>query len=173
MQYVSYYRSPLGTITLAADGESLIGLWFDGQRYYGDTLGKECVVASLAIFDEARRWLDIYFAGHDPGFIPRIRMLASPFRRRVWESLLRIPYGQITTYGAIAREIAHERHLSVMSAQAVGGAVSHNSISLIIPCHRVTGTNGSLTGYAGGIDKKLALLQKEGIDTGSLCIPKQ
>lgn len=161
MQYTSHYDSPLGGITLASDGTALTGLWFDGQKYFADTLAKEHEEASLPVFDETRRWLDTYFSGIEPGFTPQLRMTASPFRRRVWESLLRIPYGKTTTYNAIAKEIASERGLRSMSAQAVGGAVGHNPISLIIPCHRVVGTNGSLTGYAGGIDKKIKLLQLE------------
>lgn len=161
MQYTSHYDSPLGGITLASDGTALTGLWFDGQKYFADTLAKEHEEASLPVFDETRRWLDTYFSGIEPDFTPQSRMTASPFRRRVWESLLRIPYGRITTYNAIAKEIASERGLRSMSAQAVGSAVGHNPISLIIPCHRVVGTNGSLTGYAGGIDKKIKLLQLE------------
>lgn len=161
MQYTDHYDSPMGGMTLASDGEALTGLWFDGQKYFADTLTDEHKEAELPVFDETRRWLDIYFSGIEPSFTPPLHMIASPFRRRVWESLLRIPYGRTTTYYAIAREIATERGLKSMSAQAVGGAVGHNSISLIIPCHRVVGTNGSLTGYAGGIDKKIRLLQLE------------
>lgn len=168
MQYTNHYDSPLGGITLASDGEALTGLWFDGQKYFADTLVKEHKDAELPIFDETRQWLDTYFAGREPGFTPRLKMTGSPFRRRVWQSLLRIPYGRTTTYNAIAKEIAVERGLKSMSAQAVGGAVGHNSISLIIPCHRVVGTNGSLTGYAGGIDKKIRLLQLEHADMKGL-----
>lgn len=163
MHYINHYDSPLGGITIASDGEALIGLWFDGQKYFADTLSAEHREAELPVFREARRWLDIYFSGHRPDFTPPLIMAGSPFRRRVWESLLRIPYGKTTTYGSIAKEIASERELSSMSAQAVGGAVGHNSISLIIPCHRVLGTDGGLTGYAGGIDRKRALLRLEGV----------
>lgn len=155
------YASPLGEITLASDGEALIGLWFEGQKYFGATLDEGSEVAPLPIFDEARRWLDIYFEGRDPGFTPLLALHTTPFRKRVYESLLRIPYGKVVTYQDIAREIAQERGLPTMSAQAVGNAVGHNPISLVIPCHRVIGSNGSLTGYAGGLDRKLALLQLE------------
>ncbi len=172
MHYTAHYESPIGGLTLASDGQSLIGLWFDGQKYFADTLAKEYENTSLPIFDDTRRWLDIYFSGHEPGFTPPLRVTASPFRQRVWQSLIKIPYGKTTTYNAIAKDIAAERGLEGMSAQAVGGAVGHNSISLIIPCHRVVGSNGSLTGYAGGIDKKIALLQLEGTDMTSLLVPK-
>lgn len=119
---------------------------------------------NLAVFDQTRRWLDLYFSGREPGFTPALNPVGSAFRRAVWEILLKIPYGQTTTYGQIAREIAAARGLAKMSAQAVGGAVGHNEISIIIPCHRVVGTHGSLTGYAGGIDRKIKLLQPGGVD---------
>lgn len=174
MLYSSHYDSPLGGITLASDGEALTGLWFDGQKYFAGTMTLEGAATTSSaqsqvdvdspLFDSVRQWLDIYFCGRNPGFTPQIRMTGSPFRQRVWQSLLRIPYGQTTTYSAIAREIAAERGLKAMSAQAVGGAVGHNPISLIIPCHRVVGSDGSLTGYAGGIDRKLALLRLEGAE---------
>lgn len=165
MYYTSCYESPIGGITLTSDGDSLTGLWFDGQKHFAETLPKEHENAWIPIFNDVHRWLDIYFSGHEPDFTPSLRIAASPFRQRVWQSLLRIPYGKTTTYNAIAKEIAAERGLESMSAQAVGGAVGHNPISLIIPCHRVVGSNGSLTGYAGGIEKKLSLLRLEGADT--------
>lgn len=168
MQYTSHYDSPLGGITLASDGKALTGLWFDGQKHFAATLSKEHEEADLPVFGETRRWLDTYFSGMKPGFTPRLRVAATPFRRRVWESLLRIPYGKTTTYNAIAKEIASERSLGSMSAQAVGGAVAHNPISLIIPCHRVVGSDGSLTGYAGGMDRKTRLLQLERAATAGI-----
>lgn len=171
MQYVYRYDSPLGGITLASDGEALTGLWFDGQKYFGDTLAKEHEEAWRPVFGAACRWLDTYFSGSEPKFTPPLRITGSPFRRSVWELLLRIPYGQTTTYNAMAKEIAAGRGLQTMSAQAVGGAVGHNPISLIIPCHRVVGSNGSLTGYAGGLDKKLALLKLEGVEMAGLYMP--
>ena len=161
MEYTYNYRSPLGDIMLASDGVSLIGLWFKDQKYFADSLDEKYEVKSLPIFDETIRWLNIYFSGKAPDFTPKIKMKTSDFRKSVWKILLTIPYGQTMTYGEIAKIIAKQKGLSRMSAQAVGGAVGHNSISLIIPCHRVVGTNGSLIGYAGGIDKKIKLLTLE------------
>lgn len=163
-RFTYHYDSPFGGITLASDGDALIGLWFDGQKYFGDTLSDKHEERALPVFDETIKWLDIYFSGRDPGFTPKIKMLATSFRKRVWEIMLSIPFGRTMTYLEIARQIAGERGLESMSAQAVGGAVGHNSISLIIPCHRVVGTNGSLTGYAGGIDVKAGLLRMENAD---------
>lgn len=164
MDYTYHYDSPLGGITLASDGEALTGLWFDGQKYFADTLGGEAECKALPVFEETVRWLDIYFGGRDPGFTPPIAMRTTEFRRAVWEIMLEIPYGRTMTYGEIARRLAAERGLGSMSAQAVGGAVGHNAISLIIPCHRVVGADGSLTGYAGGIEKKRWLLELEGAE---------
>lgn len=173
MQYIHYYDSPLGRITLASDGEKLSGLWFDGQKYYGSTLSEQNEQRELSIFNQAGQWLDLYFSGQKPDFTPPLSMETTPFRRAVWEIMLQIPYGQTMTYGAIAREIAEQRGIGQMSAHAVGGAVSHNPISLIIPCHRVVGTNGSLTGYAGGIDKKVRLLTLEQADLSKLFVPSK
>lgn len=156
--YIWRYESPLGGITLGSDGEALTGLWFNGQKYFADMMkgtGKE---KCLPVFAEACVWLDIYFSGRNPGFTPPLAIRATPFRKAVWEILLTIPYGKTMTYGEIAKRIAPR-----MSAQAVGGAAGHNHISLIIPCHRVVGSDGCLTGYAGGIDRKLELLRLEGI----------
>lgn len=161
MDYSWHYDSPLGGMTLASDGEALVGLWFDGQKYFADALDAEHQEEMLPVFDDTCRWLDIYFSGKNPDFTPKLNMRTSAFRKRVWEIMLTIPFGQTMTYGEIAAQIAKEKGLKKMSAQAVGGAVGHNSISLIIPCHRVVGANGSLTGYAGGIDKKVRLLQME------------
>ena len=164
MEFTHHYDSPLGGITLASDGEALIGLWFDGQKYFPDTLEKEYEDRDLPVFEQARRWLDIYFSGREPDFTPPLRMKTTPFRKEVWEILLAIPYGKTMTYGEIAACIAKKKGFRQMSAQAVGGAVAHNSISLIIPCHRVVGAGGSLTGYAGGTDKKVKLLEMEKAD---------
>ena len=161
MDYTFHYASPLGGMTMASDGEALIGLWFDGQKYFADTLSREYMEKPLPIFQETIRWLDIYFSGKDPGFTPKLHVSTTEFRKKVWEILLTIPYGKTMTYGEIASRIAREKGVKQMSAQAVGGAVGHNPISLIIPCHRVIGANGNLTGYAGGIDKKARLLQME------------
>ena len=165
MLYISHYDSPLGGITLASDGEALVGLWFDGQRHFAETLSEKATGhADLPIFAQTRRWLDIYFSGRKPDFTPALKMCGTPFRRRVWEILLTIPYGKTLTYGEIACLIACNTGTKRMSAQAVGGAVGHNPVSIIVPCHRVLGANGSLTGYAAGIDKKTRLLQLEGVD---------
>ncbi len=161
MDFTHRFNSPLGGITLASDGESLTGLWFDGQKYFAASLEKEHEEKSLPVFDLADEWLDLYFSGSDPGFLPPLLMRTTEFRKTVWEILLTIPYGKTMTYGEIADRITAERGLSRMSAQAVGGAVAHNAISLMIPCHRVVGTDGSLTGYAGGLEKKIRLLELE------------
>ena len=161
MTYIDRYHSPLGDITLASNGEALTGLWFEGQKYFGDTLSSQQEEKELPVFEETKRWLDIYFQGKTPDFTPPLLLETTPFRRAVGEIMLSIPYGQTMTYGEIAERIATQRGIPKMSAQAVGGAVGHNSISIIIPCHRVVGTNGSLTGYAGGIDKKIKLLTLE------------
>lgn len=173
MIYTYHYHSPLGGITLSSNGTALTGLWFDGQKYFGDTLPKEYEEKFMPIFEHTAHWLNIYFSGKAPGFTPPLSMETTPFRKAVWEIMLSIPFGQTMTYGEIAAKIAKQKGLTKMSAQAVGGAVGHNSISLIIPCHRVVGTNGSLTGYAGGIDKKVKLLTMEKADMTSFFIPKQ
>lgn len=166
MDYTAHYDSPLGGITLGSDGKALIGLWFDGQKYFANVLDpvhEEC--PDLPVFEEARRWLDEYFSGKTPDVIPPLALRGSDFRKQVWQRLLEIPYGQTVTYGQLARS------LGCRSAQAIGGAVGHNPLTLIIPCHRVVGTNGSLTGYAGGIDKKIRLLQIEDAMTQALFTP--
>ena len=173
MEYIHHYESPLGAITMASDGEALIGLWFDGQKYFADCLECEFEDKMLPIFEQADQWLSIYFSGQQPDFTPMLSMKTTEFRKAVWEIMLSIPYGKTMTYGEIADRIAKQKGLQKMSAQAVGGAVGHNSISLIIPCHRVVGTNGSLTGYAGGIEKKVKLLELEGADMGSFFVPKK
>lgn len=173
MIYTYYYNSPLGRITMASDGDYLIGLWFDGQKYYADSIKGEHIEKTLPIFTEVTKWLDIYFSGKEPDFTPPLLMKTTPFRKAVWEVMLTIPYGKTMTYGEIANIIAKEKGIEKMSAQAVGGAVGHNSISIIIPCHRVVGTNGSLTGYAGGIDRKVQLLKLENTDMKNLFVPKK
>lgn len=173
MIYIYTYNSPLGGITVASNGEALTGLWFDGQKYFCDTLPEQYKVKELPIFDEVKRWLDIYFGGKTPNFTPPLSMETTPFRKAVWEIMLTIPFGQTMTYGEISDRIAKQKGVTKMSAQAVGGAVGHNAISLIIPCHRVVGTNGSLTGYAGGVDKKLKLLTLEKVDMSAFFIPKK
>lgn len=161
MDFTHRFNSPLGGITLASDGEALTGLWFDGQKYFAASLEKEHEERMLPVFDLADKWLNLYFSGSEPGFLPPLLMRTTEFRKTVWEILLSIPYGKTMTYGEIADRIAAGRELSRMSAQAVGGAVAHNAISLMIPCHRVVGMDGSLTGYAGGLEKKIWLLEME------------
>ena len=159
--YTSIYSSELGDILLAADEIGLTGLWFFGQSYFADTLPAEQIEQETVILAQAKEWLDVYFSGKKPDFTPPLHPIGSPFRQAVWKLLLQIPYGQTTTYGEIARQMEKLQNRPHMSAQAVGGAVGHNGISIIIPCHRVVGTKGSLTGYAGGLDKKMALLELE------------
>lgn len=173
MTFTQHYDSPLGIALLAADEVGLTGLWFDGQKYFAGSLPAEHMEQETPILAEAKRWLDIYFAGSQPDFFPPLHLTGSLFRQSVWEMLLQIPYGQTTTYGEIARQLAKKRGLARVSAQAVGGAVGHNEISVIIPCHRVVGTNGSLTGYAGGMDRKVKLLELEHTDMTGLFVPKK
>lgn len=161
MQYTSHYHSPIGDILLAADDIGLIGLWFEGQKYFALHLDKEHQEKDLPVFTETKRWLDIYFSGKEPDFIVPLHFMGTDFQKEVWEILCSIPYGKTMTYGEIAEKIAFKRSLKHMSAQAVGGAVGHNHISILVPCHRVIGSNGNLTGYAGGIDRKIKLLTLE------------
>ena len=161
MEYTHHYESPLGGITLRSDGEALTGLRFDGQKRFEAAPPEAHEDRSLPVFAQAERWLDAYFGGKQPDFTPLLHLRASAFRVAVWEELLTIPYGQTTTYGAVAKTVAARMGLPRMSAQAVGGAVGHNPIALIIPCHRVVGADGSLTGYAGGIERKRGLLALE------------
>lgn len=172
MQYTNRYQSPLGEVLLACDDEGLTGLWFDHEKYYALNLDPEHVEKDTDIFKETRRWLDLYFSGVNPDFMPPLHMIGTPFQISVWNTLRQIPYGKTTTYGEIADRLAKDNGQSRMSAQAVGGAVGHNEISIIVPCHRVVGKNGSLTGYAGGIDRKTALLKLEGAFQDGFFVPK-
>lgn len=173
MTYRQSYDSPLGKIFLHSDGETLTGVWFDGSRD-AKKHAQESEEKPLAVFDETRRWLDIYFGGRQPDFTPAYRPRGlTPFRAEVVEIMLRIPFGTTVTYGDIAREVAKRHGLARMSAQAVGGAVGWNPVCIIIPCHRVVGTNGSLTGYGGGIQNKVALLAHEGNDMSQFFVPTQ
>ena len=173
MIYTCKYKSPLGEILLAADEIGLTGLWFEGQKYFANTLPDERISQETEILSEAKKWLDIYLSGEKPTFTPPLHPAGSTFRQAVWQILSEIPYGQTITYGEIASKIAERENISHMSAQAVGGAVGHNEISIIIPCHRVVGTNGSLTGYAGGIDRKISLLKLEHADMSRFFVPKK
>ncbi len=159
--YTRYYDSPLGRMIMAGDGNALTGLWFDGQKHIPAVLPPECPERCLPVFEETARWLDLYFGGDIPDFTPALNLKGTAFRKAVWKILLTIPYGRTMTYGEIADRIAGETGSGRMSAQAVGGAVGHNPVSLIVPCHRVIGSDGRMTGYAGGIDKKVRLLRLE------------
>ena len=166
MYYTTLYETPIGRLTLAADGsgETITGAWFEGQKYFGGTSGHELIEKNdIAVFDTAKAWLDRYFDGERPSphELP-LALCGTPFRQEVWKLLCEIPYGEVITYGKLAVEVARRLGRERMSAQAIGGAVGHNPISVIIPCHRVIGADGSMTGYAGGVELKEWLLSHEG-----------
>ena len=171
MVFTQRYASPLGGLLFAADEQGLIGLWFDGARHFAANLPEAREEKRTPILDETARWLDDYFSGGQPDFTPPLHLTGTEFRMAVWSLLREIPYGETTTYGELARQLAQRLEVPHMSAQAVGGAVGHNPISLIVPCHRVIGTDGSLTGYAGGVDKKRRLLALEGLDVSRFAPP--
>lgn len=148
-------------MTLSSDGKTLTGLWFDFQKYDRATLERNYREEELAVFDETKEWLRQYFRGENPSFFPKLKPKVTGFRKEVLEALLEIPYGKTKTYGEIANQIARKRGVESISPQAVGNAIAHNPILLLIPCHRVIGKDGSLTGYAGGMERKLALLELE------------
>ncbi len=176
MYYSTIYMSPIGPLTIACDEKGkIIGLWMEGQKYFGaTTFAKMITNDNLPIFHNTKKWLDKYFAGEKPSIkeLP-LAPIGEKFRQDVWKILTEIPYGKLMTYGDIANRIAKERNQKSMSAQAVGGAVGHNPISIIIPCHRVVGKNKSLTGFSGGIEKKIKLLEHEGVDISNLVIPSK
>lgn len=167
MYTVSFYESPVGRLTLVASNDALTGIWIEGQKYFGGNIKDSLSVAADTthpILHKTEEWLNRYFAGEQPSSLElKLAPLGSDFRKEVWKILCEIPYGQTATYSEIARKIARRRGIDTMSAQAVGGAVGHNPISIIIPCHRVIGSDGNLTGYAGGLDKKIWLLEHEHI----------
>lgn len=152
--YVSHYASPLGALTLCSDGDALTGLYFDGQRHFMEACPEPYEAAALPVFALSSRWLDTYFGGDAPDFTPPLALRGTPFRVAVWNALLSIPYGQTVTYGGLARRVGS-------TPRAVGGAVGHNPVALIVPCHRVIGARGTLTGYAAGLDIKARLLALE------------
>jgi methylated-DNA-[protein]-cysteine S-methyltransferase len=171
--YSIHYLSPVGLIMLASNGKDLIGLWIEQQKYFGDTITEKLVEKNdLQIFTVTKKWLDRYFSGQKPSIsdLP-LAPHGGTFRTIVWNTLCEIPYGKVITYGKIAKIVADKMNKPRMSAQAIGGAVGHNPISIIIPCHRVVGATGSLTGYSGGIDKKIKLLEHEGVDVSKLYKP--
>ena len=172
MTYIQHYLSPLGKLLLSSDDIGLTGLWFESDRYFPSSFDSIHNEKDTPILIETKRWLDIYFSGGIPDFTPPLNLIGTPFRKKVWGILLNIPYGKTITYGDIAKEIARERGIATMSSQAIGGAVGHNNISIIVPCHRVVGANGNLTGYAGGLDRKRKLLEIENVDILRLFMPK-
>lgn len=175
MYFSTTYPSPIGLMTLASDGDALIGLWLEGQKYHGGNITSQMTINDdLALFVPVKAWLDRYFSGEKPPIsdLP-LAPIGTAFRQAVWQILCDIPYGETSTYGKIAEKLAQQMGVETMSSQAIGGAVGHNPISIIIPCHRVVGSNGSLTGYAGGIDVKTRLLDLEGVNISALSIPKR
>ena len=175
MYYSSVYPSPIGIITLACYSDKLVGLWIKGQRYYGDTIPEATTENNnIKIFGVVKNWLDRYFSGKKPDIAElSLSPIGGEFRQLVWKTLCEIPYGKVITYGDIAKKVAMKMGRESMSSQAIGGAVGHNPISVIIPCHRVVGSNGSLTGFSAGINVKVKLLELEGADMSGLFIPKQ
>lgn len=161
MQYTVKYISPLGSMLLAADESGLTGLWFMGQKYFARNLAPHYMEKETPVLAQTGQWLDIYFSGRQPEFQVPLHVTGTEFQHKVWKLLCAIPYGQTTTYGAVARQLAVQDGKERVSAQAVGGAVGRNPVSIIVPCHRVIGSDGSLTGYAGGLEKKIALLKIE------------
>ena len=197
MLYRSIYKSPLGKILILFDKDTLLGLYFEGQKEFHDLIKDEEVknfnerevfnevekfnnkseiennkICGNKILEETTKWLNIYFSGEEPNFTPKLKLEGTEFRRDVWKILLEIPYGETLTYKDIANKLIASKKYERMSSQAVGGAVGANPISLIIPCHRVVGTSGSLTGYAGGLVRKVKLLELEGIDVNKFFMPK-
>lgn len=163
VQFINRCESPIGGLLIASNGEAITGLWFEGQKYFADTLEREHEEADIQIFRQTKEWLGAYFAGINPGAVPPVMLEGSLFRMTVWGILMGIPYGSAITYKEIGARVASKLGLGHMSAQAVGGAVGHNPVSIMVPCHRVLGSDGRLTGYAGGLDKKAYLLRLEGI----------
>jgi methylated-DNA-[protein]-cysteine S-methyltransferase len=164
MEYIQKINSPVGILTISSDGQSISGLWIEGQKYFAKTLEINVLEQNLPVFENVRNWLDVYFSGKKPGFMPPLMPKGSPFQKSIWATLCKIPYGQTTTYGELAKQIELKNKGKHTSARAIGGAVGHNPISILIPCHRVIGKNGNPTGYAGGIVTKIKLLQLEDIN---------
>lgn len=175
MIYTTHYNSPIGKKVLASEDNKLIGLWIEGQKHYlGKIKDKTAENNNIPIFKKTKSWLNKYFEGENPKITElELAPIGSEFSKIVWKTLCEIPYGEVTTYGNIAKKVAKQMHKEKMSSQAIGGRIANNPISIIIPCHRVVGTNGNLTGYASGIDKKIKLLELEKIETSKLKLPKR
>ena len=175
MYYSKHYKSSIGDILLVSDEENIIGLWFSKHKYMENEIPTDIMEKEdIQPLQEGVLWLDDYFAGKKPDIsrLPLSPINGTEFRKQIWQLLIEIPYGQVITYGQVAKEVAKRMGKARMSAQAVGGAVGHNPISIIIPCHRVVGSNGSLTGYGGGINNKISLLRHEGIEMNNYYTPK-
>jgi methylated-DNA-[protein]-cysteine S-methyltransferase len=166
MRWIHAYESPLGKLLLSSDGKAVTGLWFEGQKHFGAGLAENPEEKDLPVFRLADRWLDKYFSGKKPDTVPPLRLSGTAFSRAVWEELLLIPYGQTVTYGEIAGRMAGRLSAQFTSPRAVGAAVGRNPVSLMVPCHRVVGADGRLTGYAGGVERKRLLLEREGVTAG-------
>lgn len=173
MHYFQHYQSPLGGVLMAADHQGVTGLWFEGAKYFAQGLERNREQRETPHLAQTRAWLDAYFAGRQPDFTPALHLQGTPFQQLVWSLMLAIPYGSTTTYGALTKQVSEKMGGAPMCAQAVGGTVGRNPISLIVPCHRVVGKSGSLTGYAGGLQKKMSLLQLEGADMSGLFVPRR
>ena len=171
MQYLTHYQSPIGQLTLTSDGSALTGVWHANQQDFADQFNDTFEESDLLVFAKARAWLDAYFKGERPEIDFELNPQGSEFRQQVWHYLRQIPYGKTVTYSEIAKDIARLRGKQKMAAQAIGGAVGSNPISLVVPCHRVVGKNGNLTGYGGGLDVKMQLLELEGVDLGDFYLP--
>lgn len=163
MEYTCEYASPIGRLLLSCDSSGLTGVWFEGQRYFARTLGTHVDAPEHPILQQACRWLDAYFQNDTPAPLPPLHPRGTEFQRVVWQFLLQIPLGHTTTYGQLSEQVKKHLGKAHMSAQAIGSAVGHNPLSILIPCHRVLGADGSLTGYAGGLERKEALLSLEKI----------
>lgn len=173
MLFKNYYSSPLGEMVMLSDGARLTNLNFSDDKFYPAALVEQAQAARLPVFAEAAKWLDVYFSGRNPGALPPLSLQGSAFRQQVWGLLRQVAYGSLITYKELAQAVAAQRGLPLMSAQAVGGAVGRNPICIMIPCHRVVGTNGSLTGYAGGLWRKERLLRLEQADMQNLFVPRR
>ncbi|AEF86070.1 methylated-DNA--[protein]-cysteine S-methyltransferase [Treponema primitia ZAS-2] len=166
MEYIQKLNSPVGILTLASDGQSISGLWIEGQKYFARSLEKETCEKHLPVFGEAKKWLDIYFSGKEPDFMPPLLPKGTMFQKSIWNILCTISYGNTSTYGELAKKFESLNNGKRTAARAVGSAVGRNPISILIPCHRILGKDGGLTGYAGGVDIKEKLLQLEDVDQG-------